>query len=68
MLGVTEDEVIRESIGNQLSLFQAGGRDLDAWNRENIFIAKRMSNGVVSGGRKFRREDSYNERLSRYGS
>ncbi len=33
MLGVTEAEIIRKAIGNQMSLFRVGGRDPDAWNR-----------------------------------
>ena len=67
MLGITEAEVIRRAIDAQVVLMHSGVRDLEAWKREKAFIAERMAGGPVSGVRKFRREDAYEERLSRYG-
>lgn len=67
MLGITEAEVIRRAIDTQVVLMHSRVRDPEAWEREKAFIAERMAGGPVSGGRKFRREDAYEERLSRYG-
>ena len=67
MLGVTEAEVIRRAIERQMTLLGPGVRDLSAWEREKAFIAKRMAVAPRPGGRKFRREDVYEERLGRYG-
>ena len=67
MLGITEAEVIRRAIDTQVVFMHSGVRDLEAWEREKAFISGRMAGGPVSGGRKFRREDAYEERLSRYG-
>ena len=67
MLGITEAEVIRRAIDTQVVFMHSGVRDLEAWEREKTFIAERIAGGPVSGSRKFRREDAYEERLSRYG-
>ena len=67
MLGITEAEVIRRAIDTQVVLMHSGLRDKEAWEQEKAFIAERMAGDHVSGGRKFRREDAYEERLSRYG-
>ena len=67
MLGITEAEVIRRAIDAQVVLVHSGVRNLEAWEREKAFSAERMAGGPVSGGRKFRREDAYEERLSRCG-
>ena len=67
MLGITEAEVIRRAIDTQVVLMHSGLRNLEAWEREKAFIAERMAGGLVSGGRKFRREDAYEERLSHCG-
>ncbi len=67
MLGVTEAEVIRRAIDRQMALLGPGVRDLSAWEREKAFIAKRMAGTPRPGGRRFRREDAYEERLGRYG-
>ena len=67
MLGITEAEVICRAIDAQVVLVHSGVRNLEAWEREKALIAERMAGGPVSGGRKFRREDAYEERLSRYG-
>ena len=67
MLGITEAEVIRRAIDTQVVLMHSGLRDQEAWEWEKAFIAERMAGDHVSGGRKFRREDAYEERLSHYG-
>ena len=66
-LGVTEAEVIRRAIDHQMVSVRLGIRDLKAWDREKAFITKRMAKGRVSGGRRWKREDAYEERLTRYG-
>ena len=66
-LGITEAEVIRRAIDRQMALVQLNVRDLKAWEREKTFIAKRMANGRAPGGRLWKREDAYEERLMRYG-
>jgi len=67
MLGITEAEVIRRAIDRQSAYLLPGIRDLSAWEREKGFIAERMSGKRASAGRKFRREEAYEERLERYG-
>ncbi len=67
LLGATEAEIIRQAIDRQMALVRVNTRDLKAWEREKAFIAKRMANGFVSGRRRWKREDAYEERLMRYG-
>lgn len=66
-LGITEAEVIRRAIDRQMISVRLGAKDKKAWEREKAFIAKRMAKGPTSGGRQWRREDAYEERLMRYG-
>jgi hypothetical protein len=66
MLGISEAEVIRRAIDEQTAFLHPGIRDLEAWEREKVFIAKRMADGSFPGDRKFRREEAYEERLGRY--
>jgi hypothetical protein len=66
-LGITEAEVIRRAIDSQMSLLVPGIRDLSAWEREKAFMAQRMAGKPLPGGRKFRREEAYEDRLKRYG-
>ena len=65
--GITEAEVIRRAIDRQMALLVPGVRDMSAWEREKAFIAGRMAGKPLPGGRKFRREEAYEERLERYG-
>ncbi len=67
VLGVTEAEVIRQAIDRQKTPLRLGVRDLKAWDREKAFIAKRMAKGRAPGGRRWKREDAYEDRLMRYG-
>jgi hypothetical protein len=66
-LGITEAEVIRKAIDSQMAFLYAGVRDMSAWEREKTFIAKRTAGKPLARGRKFRREEAYEERLERYG-
>ncbi|MBI4763195.1 MAG: hypothetical protein HY787_01135 [Deltaproteobacteria bacterium] len=66
-LGITEAEIIRKAIDSQLTHPVPGVRNLTAWEREKEFIAERMSGKRLPRGRKFRREEAYQERLERYG-
>jgi hypothetical protein len=66
-LGITEAEVIRRAIDSQMSFLVPGLRDRSAWEREKAFIAQRMAGKPLPGGRKFRREEAYEDRLKRYG-
>jgi len=67
MLGITEAEVIRRAIDAQVKVLPSLIRDLNAWEREKEFILRRMSGTPSSRRRRFRREEIYEERLSRYG-
>ena len=67
MLGITEAELIRRAIDQQAGLLSAGIRDLGAWEREKNFISTRMKGPVAPSKRRFRREEAYEERLTRYG-
>ena len=67
MLGISEAEVMRRAIDGQTAFLHPGIRDLEAWEREKVFIAKRMADGFLPGDRTYRREEAYEERLERYG-
>lgn len=66
-LGITEAEIIRRAIDRQMVLLAPALRDLSAWEREKEFIAERVVGKPLPGGRKFKREEAYEERLKRYG-
>jgi hypothetical protein len=66
-LGLTEAEIIRRAIDRQMVHLIPVLRDLSAWEREKEFIAERMAGKPLPGGRKFKREEAYEERLKRYG-
>jgi len=66
-LGVTEAEVIRRAIDRQMASVRLSVRDLKAWDREKAFITKRMAKGPSPVGRRWKREEAYEGRLTRYG-
>jgi len=66
-LGVTEAEVIRRAIDRQMTSVRFSIQDPKAWEGEKAFIAKRIARGRTPGGRQWKREDAYEERLMRYG-
>ncbi len=70
MRGVSEAELIRESIDRQASSAQLQSAQLDpaAWEEAYQFMVALHARGARSEkGRKWNREDIYEERLSRYG-
>jgi len=67
IFGITEAEIIRRAIDRQMASVRLDVRDVKAWEREKAFIAKRIAKGPVSGSRRWRREEAYEERLMRYG-
>jgi len=66
-LGITEAEIVRRAIDRQMALLVPGLRDPSAWQREKAFIAQRIAGKPLPGGRKFRREEAYDDRLKGYG-
>jgi hypothetical protein len=65
--GVTEAEIIRRAIDNEESAAPSAIYDLTAWEQEKAFIVEWVAAGPLPGSRQWRREDAYEERLSRYG-
>lgn len=62
--GVTEAELIRQAIDQaQASETNLGNVLLstEAWEREKVFIRKLMAKGCVTGGRRWRREELYED-------
>ena len=57
--GVTEAEIIRQSIDRQAKALLFPRRDLSAWQAERAFIDHLIQQGPVEGGRSWRREDLY---------
>jgi hypothetical protein len=70
MRGVSEAELIRESIDRQVSgdQVQPAQPDPAAWEEAYQFMVALHARGALpEQGRKWKREDLYEERLSRYG-
>ena len=67
--GVTEAEVIRQAIEREAGSGDAlvGQPDAAAWEEARAYIRSLIAQGPVSGGRRWSREEIYEERLSRYG-
>jgi hypothetical protein len=67
--GVTEAEIIRQAIDRVASspATVAGQRDAEAWEEARAFIQALIAQGPVPGGRRWSRNELYEERLSRYG-
>mgnify|MGYP003599063498 CR=1 FL=1 len=57
--GLSEAEIIRQTLGSRLALFREQMRDLTAWERELQFIDQWIAKGPVEGGRTWKREDLY---------
>lgn len=57
MTGVSEAEIIRQAIDNQIRLSHPSHPDLEAWEKERRFIRDLMARGVARGRRTWRRED-----------
>jgi hypothetical protein len=70
MRGVSEAELIRESIDRQASGSQLQSAQLDpaAWEEAYQFMVALHARGALpEQGRKWKREELYEERLNRYG-
>jgi hypothetical protein len=67
--GVTEAEIIRRAIDREAGApaTLAGQPDTEAWEEARAFIRSLIDRGPVPGGRRWSREELYEERLSRYG-
>ena len=57
--GLSEAEIIRQTLVSRLALFRGQMRDLTAWERELQFIDQWIAKGPVEGGRTWKREDLY---------
>jgi hypothetical protein len=66
--GTSEAEIIREAIDQQAAGGTAHQLPLDeaAWEQARAFIEKRRKQGVQGQPYQWRREDAYDERLSRF--
>lgn len=67
--GVTEAEIIRQAIDREAGSASAvvGQPDAAAWEEARSFILSLIAEGPVSGGRRWSRDELYEERLNRYG-
>lgn len=66
--GVTEAEILRRAIDRESRLVSATWQPEEtAWEEARALILSLMAQGAVPGGRTWKREDAYAERLSRYG-
>ncbi len=57
--GLSEAEIIRQTLDSRLGTPRGHIRDLAAWERELQFIEQWIAKGPVEGGRTWRREDLY---------
>jgi hypothetical protein len=57
--GLSEAEIIRQSLNSRLNKATERPRDLSAWERELRFIEQWIAKGPVEGGRTWKREDLY---------
>lgn len=67
--GVSEAQIIRQSIDGHTGLPRAGGRVLDAaaWEEALAFMRRLQVRRATGRRRDWKREDLYEERLGRYG-
>jgi len=65
--GSTEAEIIRQALDQWLASEEQRQEAEAAWDAERAFIEARIAEGPVPGGRPWKREELYEERLSRYG-
>ncbi len=67
--GVTEAEIIRQAIDREADAPAAatGQPDTEAWEEARAFIHSLIAQGPVRGGRRWSRDELYEERLSRHG-
>lgn len=65
--GKSEAEILRQALDHWMATEQQRREAEAAWEEERAFIEARIAEGPVAGGRKWTREELYEERLSRYG-
>jgi hypothetical protein len=67
--GVTEAEIIRKALEREAISVSADYAHPDprAWEAVRTFIRRLIAKGPAAGGRKWAREELYQERLKRYG-
>lgn len=67
--GATEAEIIRKAIEREASAVMEGegSPDPQAWGAVRDFILMLIEKGAATGGRKWKRQDIYEERLNRDG-
>jgi hypothetical protein len=65
--GRTEAEIVREALDRWMASEERRREAEAAWEEERAFIEARMAEGPVPGGRRWTREELYEERLSGYG-
>lgn len=63
-LHITESELIRKGIEKVITAAPIVLRDIKAWEREKKFISSIVEKGPVKGGRKWKREDIYDRKVS----
>ena len=66
--GVSEAEIIRRALDRELAAkaFPVARRDQDAFAQAYRFMVARRALGVSAPAYRWRREDAYQERMSRY--
>jgi hypothetical protein len=57
--GLSEAEIIRQTLNNRLGNPAQRPRDLSAWERELGFIEQLLAKGPIEGGRTWERDDLY---------
>jgi len=66
--GLSEAEIIRQAIDAHVSGGSTSGQpDSEAWEKAYRFMLSLKSRGPLKASRDWKREDLYEERLSRYG-
>ena len=65
-MGATEAEIFRQAIDLWLADADRMRRAKAAWQEERAFIQSWIGQGPATAGRRWRREDLYEERLNRH--
>ena len=63
-LGLTEAELVRRGLDQGLGAGLEGSQDLRAWTQAKAFIKRLIAKGPVRGGRRWKREDLYDRKIS----
>jgi hypothetical protein len=65
--GMTEAEIIRQALDLWEEDKEKRRRSMEAWKEARAFIEERIAQGPLPGGRRWTREELYDERLNGYG-